>query len=478
MSSAFVVEAESIPSFTEMLAASNLAEPVQLEGAGWTGASWPHGLFAKIADAATTPAAILLTPELEATFARAGLAGCFLAYVLGSARGVAISRTPAGVTFSVLALASADDYALAIKLATATARIARAMVRVRQDANPTAEALTPDEAIARFGPAFAEENARQMGTWLTEDVAEGRTYFFQGPHGFTKLAPDDLREVPKERRLARALEILRGDAVPLDAGTADPRRESVLLTAAMVFAAGADGRLDDEEARQLEAHFATVKELGRYPARALLDAVKTEVTGLDALRELRSQVLRRKAFVLAGEVIASAQGGKLGGDPSDPNVQAISALATALGLDGDQIFIARVVTALMAKYGAVEVEESVARSFVLGMLLAAAADGHVDAQEAALLSALARTVPDLRSRDVEALFESARVRMSHGVEAALADLETLGGHENKCFALAAEVALVAGHGPVGMMLSRLRDHIRPEPDYADCAIATFAAKYA
>jgi len=63
-----------------------------------------------------------------------------------------------------------------------------------------------------------------------------------------------------------------GDAAPADVASSDPRRDAVLLTAAMVYAAGADGRLDDEEARQLEAHFATVKELGAFPARELLDA--------------------------------------------------------------------------------------------------------------------------------------------------------------------------------------------------------------
>lgn len=478
MSSTFAVETGTLPTFTEMLAAADLDEPVQLTGAGWTGASWPHGLFAKIADAATVPSAIELTPELEASFARAGLAGSCLAYVRGSARGVVLSRTPAGVTFAVLALSSPEDYALAIGLAVATARLAGAKVRVFDDASPTVEEMIPEDALARFGATFAEEDARQVGTWLAEDVAEGRTYYFQGPHGFTKLAPQDLRELPKDRRLARAREILRGDVAPIDVTASDPRREAVLLTAAMVFAAGADGRLDEEEARQLEAHFATIKELGRYPARDLLDAVKTEVSGIEALRELASETLRRKAFILAGEVIASAQGGKLGGNPSDPNVQAISTLATALGLDADQTFIARVVTTLMAKYATVEVDDAVARSFVLGMLLAAAADGHVDAQEAALLSALARTVPDLRSRDVEALFEAARARMNDGLDAALVDFGALGGHENKCFALAAEVALVAGHGEAGTMLPRLRDHIRPEPAYADCAIATFAAKYA
>jgi hypothetical protein len=69
--------------------------------------------------------------------------------------------------------------------------------------------------------------------------------------------------------------------------------------------------------------------------------------------------------------------------------------------------------------------------------------------------------------------------MAAGLDAALADLGTLeGGHANKCFALAAEVALVAGRGPEGTLLPRLRQHIAADPACADCAIATFAAKYA
>lgn len=484
MSFTFSVESSTLPSFTELLAAADVGEPVQLTGAGWTGEPWPRGLFAKIADASTVASTIELTPDLEATFARAGLAASFLAWVRASARGVVVSRTPTSISFVVLALASPADYALAIRLASAAARLGGSKVQP-EHALPGPDgalwaqgALDADEALARFDAKFADENAKQIGTWLAEDIADGRTYFFQGPRGFVQLGPTDLKDVPKEERLARARQLLLGDAAPLEVTRGDPRRDAVLLTAAMVYAAGADGKLDEQEAAQLEAHYATIAELRVYPARELFDAVKTEVSGIEALRGLASPALRKKAFVLAGEVIASARGGRLTGEATDPNVQAITALAAALGLEGDQTFIARVVTAVMAKYEVAEVSDDVARSFVLGMLLAAAADGHVDDREAALLSALARTVPELRSRDVPKLFEAARLRMNEGLDHALADLENVGSHQNKCFALAAEVALVAGQGPAGTMLPVLRDHIKPDPGYADCAIATFAAKYA
>lgn len=492
MALTFQVEARRLPSFHEVLAGASLHEPLQLAGAGWTGEPWPRGLLVNVADASAVASAVELTPELEATFARAGLSASFLAFVRSSARGVVVTRTPTGITFSVLALASPADYALAVRLATTTTRAATAGTAatlrvVEAEGTGPGEAVSADDALARFDPTWAEDHARRIGTWLAEDVAAGRTYFFQGPRGWSRLTPDDLRDVPREQRFARARALVLGEAVHAP----EPRRTAVLLTAAMVFAAGADGRLDEEEARQLEAHFATVRELAVFPARELLDAVKTDVSGIEALRELSSPALRKKAFVLAAEVIASARGGQLTGAADDPNVQAVSALAIALGLDGDQPFIARVVTAVMTKYASAGVDDVSARTLVLGMLLAAAADGRVDDDEAALLSALARTVPELRARDVTALFAAARARMDAGLDAALADLAALpaGAAElteptpiararDKCFALAAEVALVAGRGPGGTMLPRLRDHIAPDASSADCAITTFAAKYA
>lgn len=478
MSFTFSVDSPSLPAFSEVVGAAALGEPLQVTGAGFTGDGWPKGLFAKIADASTVATTMELTPEVEEAFARAGLTGSFLAFVHGSARGVAVSRTTAGVTFSVLALASAADYAIAVKLAAATARLATAQVRAEAEGGGAPETVAPEQALAKFDASFGETNASLMGTWLAEDAAEGRTYFFQGPRGWTKLGPEDFAGTAKEERCARARRIVLGDAAPPQVSSSDPRHDAVLLTAAMVYGAGADGKLDEQEARQLEAHFATIRELRAHPARDLLDAARAEVGGLDALRGLASTSLRRKAFVLAGEVIASAREGKLTGDANDPNVQAVSALARALGLDGDQTFIARVVRTVMAKYEPHAVDDVAAGRFVLGMMLAAAADGYVDEDESALLAALARTVPELRSRDVDGLFASARARLSAGVETALGDLGHLEGHRDKCFALAAEVALVAGRGPLGTMLPRLQEQIRPDPDYAECAIATFAAKYA
>ncbi|MBS2014770.1 MAG: TerB family tellurite resistance protein [Deltaproteobacteria bacterium] len=476
----FSVESASLPPFAEVVGAASLGEPLQLAGAGWTGESWPKGLFAKVADAAAVAATMELTPDIEAAFERAGLSGVFLAFLRGSARGVTVTRTGRGVTFGVLALSSAADYDVAAKLAAATARLARSSVIAGVEGGAPPEVVAADQVLSRFDRTFGETNAALMGTWLAEDAAEGRTYFFQGPRGWAKLGPDDFAGVAKADRFSRACTLLLGDAAPAQVSPSDPRRDAVLLTAAMMFAAGADGRLDEEEARQLEAHFATIRELRSHEPRALLDAARAEVPGLEALRGLATPSLRKKAFVLAGEVIASARGGKLTGDAEDPNVKAVSALVSALGLEGDQAFVARVVRTVMGKYATNatnQVDDDAAGALALGMMLAAAADGHVDAEESALLAALAKTVPELRGRDVGGLFDAARSRMSGGVDAALADLAGRDVLREKAFALAAEVALVAGRGPQGTMLPRLQETLRPDPDYAECAIATFAAKY-
>lgn len=478
MSFSFTIDRAPLPSFLEIVAAADLGEPVQLAGAGWTGEGWPKGLYAKISDAAATPTSMELTPEIEATLARAGISGSFLAFVQGCARGVEVAKTQTGIAFRVLALSSAEDYALAVRLAAATARLVKAQVQAEHgsDGAPVPPA-SPDDLLARFDAKFADLNARQMGTWLAEDIAQERTYYFQGPRGFVKLGPDDLAAVPKEQRFDAALAALRGEPPSITHAT-DARRDAVLLTAAMAFAAAADGKLDDAEARQLEAHFQTVRELSTHPAKELLESARAEVKSIDELRTLSSAGLRRKAFVLAAEVIASAQHGAITGDPKDPNVKAIASLAKALDVEKEPVFIAQVVRTVFAKYApSAGADDTLARALVGGMLLAAAADGHVDAQEAAVLAGLAMTVPELKTRDFHELVDGATKRMSEGPAVAFGELGKLDASRNKAFALVAEVALVAGKGESGTLLPKLREVIAPDPDVADGAVATFAAKY-
>jgi len=81
----------------------------------------------------------------------------------------------------------------------------------------------------------------------------------------------DLGDLPKERRLARERDFAVSGA--LEVPPPIRVREAVLLTAASCTPP-ATRRLDDEEARQLEAHLRTHQELGRYRARELRDAVK------------------------------------------------------------------------------------------------------------------------------------------------------------------------------------------------------------
>lgn len=485
MSLSFHVAARELPAFNAIVGASGTIDPVQLTGAGFTGDPWPKGLFAKIVDAASAPTKLELTPELEASFARAGIHGSFIAWTRGAARGVIVARSSEGLSLHVPVLASAADYLLAAGLAVATAKLAGAPVSV-EDPSVPAESVAPlaaEAVLAQWTAEAADAHARQAGTWLADDIVQGRTYFFQGPRGVIELTPALFEGVKTEERFDRARALLIGeDAVlelarPITVPSEDGRREAVLLTAAMVFAAGADGVLAEEEARQLEAHFATVEELRTFAAKKLMEAVRTEVSGLTALGELASTALRRKAFVLAAEVIASARDGKLGGEPSDPNVQAVSALAKALYLDDDQVFLAQVVRTVMAKYENANAGDALANELALAMLLVAAADGHVDDKETAVLSALARTVPDLRTHDVGTLFTAAREHIGAGTDGAIASLASALA-KNKTFALATEVALVSGLHHERTLLPRLLATLTPDSDYAAAAIATFAAKYA
>ena len=478
MSLSFRVRSRALPGFHEVVREAALAEPIQLVGAGWTADPWPRALLARVADAASTAHEVELSPDVASHYERAGLVGCFLAFAHGSARGVPVERGDDAVTFHVPVFATPVDYDLAVALAAATARLARSDVLVEDPAavDRPSEAMAPGVLLERWSDAAAAAHAVRVGSWLAEDIAQGRSYFFYGPRGFVEVGPSVLDGVEASERLVRVQDIL---AEHLRGGAAiDRRRTAVLLTAAMVFAAGADGVLADEEARQLEAHFATVPELGGYPPRELLDAVRSDVPGIPALGELPTPLLRRKAFVLAAEIIASARGGRLDGDPLDPNVRAVTALARALSLEDDQLFVAQVVRTVMAKYEDGAADDDVASALALAMVMTASADGHIDEREAAVLSALARTVPELRTREVGPLFEAAKARTQHGAEAALASLAALPRCKSKCFALATEVALVAGNGPRGTLLPRLRETLCPDRDDADSAIATFAAKYA
>jgi hypothetical protein len=477
MGLAFTVTTPDLPAFHAIVAEASLGEPLQLAGAGWVGAAWPRGLYARVVDAASAPSKLELTPELAANFDRAGVSGSFIGYLRGAARGVVFERSTAGLTLQVPLLASAADYLLAARLAGAAARIAKATIEVDDPGAPEASrTYAPDALLAAWSADAAEAHARKLSGWIADDIAQGRTYYLQGPTGFVAVGPELLREVPAEERIDRVRAFLVGDRAS-EVASIEPRRAAILLTAAIVFAAGADGVLAEAEARQLEAHFATVAELRSHGARELMAAVRAEVSGIEALAELPSPRLRRKAFVLAAEVIGSARDGLLGGEPTDPNVQAVSAIASALCLQDDQIFLAQVVRAVMAKYEDTRGDDTCASGLALGMVMTAAADGHVDEQEAAVLAALARTVPELRQRDVATLFGAAKARLGDGVEAALGDLVELRSGKGKCFTLATEVALVAGGNPTAL-LPRLAGRLGLPREFADAAIATFAAKYA
>ncbi len=79
--------------------------------------------------------------------------------------------------------------------------------------------------------------------------------------------------------------------------------------------------------------------------------------------------------------------------------------------------------------------------------------------------------------DLPAVVARVESRVAADAEKELAALANAPA-KSKCFAAAAEVALVAGRGPEGTLLPRLRETLAPDADLAAAAVATFAAKYA
>ena len=201
MTVSFLVAARQLPPFNAIVGASGTIDPVQLAGAGWTGDPWPKGLFAKIVDASSAPTKMELTPELDAQFARAGIHGSFIAFTRGAARGVVVGRSHEGLSVHVPMLASAADYLLAAGLAAGAAKLVDGTVTIVDPGAPegAGKGLGPDAVLAQWTATSADAHARQFGSWLADDIVQGRTYFFHGPRGIVALAPGDFDKVAAAR---------------------------------------------------------------------------------------------------------------------------------------------------------------------------------------------------------------------------------------------------------------------------------------
>src|SRR4051812_44967055 len=98
----------------------------------------------------------------------------------------------------------------------------------------------------------------------------------------------------------------------------------------------------------------------------------------------------------------------------------------------DQPFVLQVGLTVAAKFidGASGVNDEMARTMVLAMLLVAAADGQISTHEEAVMTAFARTVPELKSRDFGALLTAAKERLP----LAEADFQAMPRFKNKTYA--------------------------------------------
>ncbi len=479
MSFSFTVAAAELPPFSDVLAEANLSVRPELKGAGELTAGWPRGLIQKIPDGSNGPSKLEMSPQLEAMFAKLGLSGSFVACTPGkSTRGVEVTRQRDGVRFRVCALSTIEDYTLAAQLAVATARVTRGCVHPEHGyfGDPV-EPLQPDAFLETFNGTFFKKNAREMSESLLAEVAAGTAWYFTVGIDWVRLEPSHLAGVPAEERLARARDVLMEGPPPAAAPAVDPqRREALLITKAMLYAAAADGKLDPEEVELLQVELMTVPGISGYDSQKLI--TDAEVLPMTALLELPLPA-RRKAFVLAAELLACTRGGKIAGETSDPNVKAAMALATSLQLQNDEAFIIDVGACVAAKFIADPVPREVSRTFLEAMLLAAAADGRVSDEEQGVIAALSRTVPQLKVGDFAVLMQEAQARVLQGLEVVAADLRALPKFKNKCWLLACEVALCTGERDENKaMLEMLRGWIKPQDEFVPRPFVTCGAKYA
>ena len=147
-----------------------------------------------------------LTPELEAQFARAGIHGSFIAFTRGAARGVVVARSHEGLSLHVPMLASAADYLLAAGLAAGAAKLLETTVAVVDPgaSDGGSKGLAPDAVLAQWTATSADAHARQFGSWLADDIVQGRAYFFHGPRGIIEITPAHLEKVDASERFERA----------------------------------------------------------------------------------------------------------------------------------------------------------------------------------------------------------------------------------------------------------------------------------
>jgi uncharacterized tellurite resistance protein B-like protein len=110
--------------------------------------------------------------------------------------------------------------------------------------------------------------------------------------------------------------------------------DDVLLLHAMLLMAGADGYIDDAEIETVEAFYATLPEFEDKEFGELLGQAKKMVSkypnlreSVKALQDLSTDVVRRKAFIIAADIAMSS------GDVDESEDELLTAMQRILNID-------------------------------------------------------------------------------------------------------------------------------------------------
>ena len=110
--------------------------------------------------------------------------------------------------------------------------------------------------------------------------------------------------------------------------------DDVLLLHSMILMAGADGVLEGAEIAQLEAFINTLPEFRHAEfghqmeaARKLANKFNSPKEAVQALADIQSEAVRRKAFVLAADIALAS------GDVDETEEELLEAMQRVLGID-------------------------------------------------------------------------------------------------------------------------------------------------
>lgn len=476
MSFAFTVPLRgAAPAFEEIVRQAVL--PIRVEvTAGRLGDPWPQGMIGKVADASTVP---------EGTSPGAGMPPAFLAYSPeSSVRGVEVRRGAGEVTFRVCAFASPADYMIAARLAAGLAHATGGGVTPEHapDGGP-ATPLAAAAVVAQFDDAFARRNAWEMSHRLGDEIAAGRTYWFEGPRGWARLGPDLLGPLSPEARFASAQHVIAAGGsrpVSMRPPPSTSHRAAQLLMAAAALALGDRRELTDLDRHQVAAQATLVPELqGLRPNDLIAELARGDLSSADLASA--PDALRKKAFIVAAEIVASRLGGKLTGDlHTSPDLRALASLGQHLGID--TTMVGNVIVTFAAKHNAEGSDPTTVATLAAAIATGAfMARGRLGEEELRVMMALALSVPDFRAASPQALLAHAAGRLAQqGPAAFREDFDRLPKFRNKCFAFAIEALFALGRdrAAVGAALPQLAAWMRPSDDYAERTAMVNASKFA